>query len=384
MGCTGLKKVNISNFEKWLCIEFKNEAANPLSLGHDLYINNEKVTTLTIPNCIEEIGKYVLEGCHNIKTIYLHDKIKYIADHAFANCKGITDVFCYAENVPSGQSFFDGTPIESATLHVPASSIEDYKDMYPWCNFKEIISFDESNAFFRQDGILYSFKQGNSVEVVGSDGLIESIPESVKYNGTDYCVTSIGEYAFHQNGLITSISIPNTITTIGASAFKESSLTSIKLPIELSSIDASVFENCTSLKSITIPNSVKSIASNAFKNCYSLKHLYIYSNNVPNTNESAFDGAWINNATLHVPYESVETYGKAEPWRYFKNIVAIRIIGDANGDGIVDTKDINAVANYIMKGESVNGFNFVNADTNSDAKVNIIDIVAITNLIMNK
>lgn len=238
------------------------------------------------------------------------------------------------------------------------------------------------------EGIIYNVDMlEETASVVGWNNTSEmvNVPDYIAYEGMIYPVIQIKEWAFGNLEKMESIEIGNNIQEIGEKAFWGCvNLTSVKLPDNLTVINKYIFYGCRKLTEIKIPKSVERVGSYAFYGCYSLKHLYIYSNNVPNTNESAFDGAWINNATLHVPYESVETYGKAEPWRYFKNIVAIRIIGDANGDGIVDTKDINAVANYIMKGESVNGFNFVNADTNSDAKVNIIDIVAITNLIMNK
>ena len=71
------------------------------------------------------------------------------------------------------------------------------------------------------------------------------IPESIKYDGVDYSVTSIGNSAFSNCKGLTSITIPNSVTSIGSY----------------------VFSSCTSLSSITIPNSVTFIDRNSFQEC---------------------------------------------------------------------------------------------------------------------
>jgi hypothetical protein len=69
--------------------------------------------------------------------------VKYIYKQAFAYCAELTDVYCYAESVPTTQSdAFDGSYIDYATLHVPAASIEQYKTKAPWSNFGTIVATD--------------------------------------------------------------------------------------------------------------------------------------------------------------------------------------------------------------------------------------------------
>ena len=88
-------------------------------------------------------------------------------------------------------------------------------------------------------------------------------------------VTSIGKYAFIGCKSLESISIPNTITSIGSYAFAYcSSLTSITVPDSVTSLASYVFRECTSLTSITIPASVTSISDYAFYCCTSLKDVY--------------------------------------------------------------------------------------------------------------
>lgn len=87
-------------------------------------------------------------------------------------------------------------------------------------------------------------------------------------------VTSIGCHAFRDCKSLTSITIPNSVKYIDYSAFQScSSLTSITIPDSVISIGEYVFYKCSSLASITIPSSVKSIGREAFSKCTSLTEI---------------------------------------------------------------------------------------------------------------
>lgn len=88
-------------------------------------------------------------------------------------------------------------------------------------------------------------------------------------------ITSIGRCAFSGCDSLTSITIPDSVTSIGSAAFENcSGLTSIVIPDSVTSIDHWAFQYCTGLTSATIGNGVKSISRYAFWDCASLKDIY--------------------------------------------------------------------------------------------------------------
>jgi len=92
-----------------------------------------------------------------------------------------------------------------------------------------------------------------------------TIPSVVNYNGDEYRVIAIGDYAFPNCKGLTSVEMSNNIATIGISAFFGcTGLTSIDIPKNVSSIKGKAFSNCSKLSSFTIGGGVSSIGSNAF------------------------------------------------------------------------------------------------------------------------
>ena len=106
-----------------------------------------------------------------------------------------------------------------------------------------------------------------------------TIPNSVK---------SIGDKAFMWCEFLQSVTIPNSVTSIGNEAFSACrSLQSVTIPNSVTSIGDEAFSACVSLQSVTIPNSVKSIGYRAFSDCYSLQCVTI-PNSVTKIGDRAF------------------------------------------------------------------------------------------------
>ena len=94
------------------------------------------------------------------------------------------------------------------------------------------------------------------------------IPESVKAkDGNDYRITAFGDKCFSGCSGLTSITIPSSVTSLGAWCFWGCGLTSITIPSSITSLAEYCFSGCSGLTSITIPPSVTSLGGDCFANC---------------------------------------------------------------------------------------------------------------------
>ena len=134
-------------------------------------------------------------------------------------------------------------------------------------------------------------------------------------------VTSIGESAFSYCKGLTSVTIPNSVTSIGHRVFEGcSSLTSVTIPNSVTSIEQYAFVDCSSLTSVTIPNSVTTIWREAFAKCPNLENVYCYAEKISYLDNDIFKDSYIEYATLHVPSSAISYYQTTAPWSGFGTI----------------------------------------------------------------
>lgn len=174
------------------------------------------------------------------------------------------------------------------------------------------------------------------------------IPKTVEYNGNKYKVTEIFDKAFAKCQELTSVMLPEGITTIGKEAFwgcinlKEinlpstltyigdacfascSNLQSITIPEKLKEIGDWTFSDCTSLEKITIPGNVKLIYKNAFRDCFNLQEVNI-ENGVQFIGSYAFSGCQ-KLETVNIPQSVVHLSEKA--FMYCENIKTLNVEND--------------------------------------------------------
>ena len=110
------------------------------------------------------------------------------------------------------------------------------------------------------------------------------------------------------------------------------------------------FYGCSGLTSVTIPNSVTSIGEYVFAYCSELTDVYCYAEQVPLTESSAFEVSYVEYATLHVPAESIGDYKAAAPWSGFGKIVALTEEETGIEDIAVEDLNINDAPVYNLQG----------------------------------
>ena len=155
----------------------------------------------------------------------------------------------------------------------------------------------------------------------------ESVTEATipaEINGV--AVNSIGWGSFNGCSILTSITLPNSITSIGVCAFEGTGITSIELPTSLTIIDMFAFCNCTTLTSITIPGSVTSIGKYAFKGCAGLVSVTL-PDSVTSIRQNAFQNC---TGLISVTFPDSKIYIEQEAFRGCTSLTSITISGSLN------------------------------------------------------
>ena len=131
-------------------------------------------------------------------------------------------------------------------------------------------------------------------------------------------VTEIGDYAFEYCSALTSVTIPNSVTEIGDYTFEYCrALTSVTIPNSVTKIRDLAFAGCSALTSVTIPNSVTEIGDRAFSGCINITQISSEAVVPPICESNVFDGINKSKCKLIVPKNSLDAYKQADQWKDF-------------------------------------------------------------------
>ncbi len=328
--CTGLTSVIIPNSVTYMGWNVFSDCTNLTSIelstnlseiGLSCFANCKSLTSITIPSSLEYINMVAFTGCSSLVSVTIPEGVKKIGESAFNGCSSLKEIIIPNSVTEIGPSAFrDCESLASVTIGKGVTTFGGnyYEGLNVFENCTNITSVVWNAINANGDGLfsssaeqLTSFVFGDEVQTI-SNGLCRAmigltsinIPNSVTSIG-DYAfygcsnmtsvtignsVTSIGESAFELCHGLTSINIPNSVTNIGKSAFENcTGLTSINIANGVTSIGESVFSGCTGLTSMTLPNSVTSIGASAFYKCSGLN-----SATIPNSVTSVGDNAFMN------------------------------------------------------------------------------------------
>ena len=330
------------------------------AIAESAFKDNRNIESIIIPDNIKTIGAKAFENCTNVKKIELSKSLTYIGDNAFGGlinlktliskipadnlenlCSSISKVFT-SDNYPSITT--------SPEIYIPVGENSEsvYKDK--WSAFYEgkfvvgypsydVQSTDRSGWYF---DILTTIDESkvddeNSADVIYGSATLKKtndraetdgnlvIPSKVKFGERTYEITKIADNAFNdypnKNSVVKQLSIPETVTGIGANAFR----------------------GFSSVQKIWLPESLTSIGAKAFDGCNAITHVCSKMKSPKSMSDDLFSIPEVNTATLFVP----STEGYTSSWNKFSNVVEI-----GAGDYITDTEDGGMVfACYTVKGE---------------------------------
>ena len=237
-GCTGLTRVDISDLAKWCRINFGSATTNPLYYAQHLYLNNDEVTDLVVPDDVEAIGSYAFYNC-SLTSVRLHQSLASVGKQAFNNSPTIETVTCAATTPPSWNdlAMFTTNVYNHTPLYVPIGSERAYMIDQCWGQFATIIGKDIQNEILARS---ISLNQSQlSLQVGSTSQLIATVlPDSTTNKSVTWLSNAPSVASVDENGLVTALAVGNaTITAMTTDGSNLSAYCGVTVTEDLSEYD---------------------------------------------------------------------------------------------------------------------------------------------------
>lgn len=246
VNCLGLTGVYINDLASWCNIDFGNGVNENYLLYYakNIYLNNNLLTDLIIPNGIEEIKSKSFSYCKNLVSVEIPNTVVKIGNRAFSNCKRLTKINIPESIVEIGFSAFENCSLLDRV---------DITNIGSWCKIN-FVTYNSNPTYYAKKLYL--------------DGvLLENI--EIPFN-----TTSILSHAFVNCECLKSIVLPNNISSIGSCVFSGcKNLKNFTIPSSISYISNGLLQNCSNIESIEMHDGITEIGMYAFDGCKSLKQI---------------------------------------------------------------------------------------------------------------
>ena len=290
-GCKNLISVVIGNNVTSIIDETFSQCSNltsvvignsVTSIGESAFNRCSNLTNVVIGNSVTSIGVGAFNYCEGLTNIEIPNSVTSIGQAAFSCCFSLTSI-AIGNSVTSIGKYAFNYCTELTSIKIPNSVTSIGDDAFDYCrSLKELCIEDGIETLSLGCKEFYRYGDGTYYY-----GLFYDCPLETLYLGRNLSHSSY-YLPFEQNKTLTSVTIGNSVTSIGKSAFYEcSGLTSIEIPNSVTNIGEDAFYGCSRLTSIEIPNSVTNIGENAFYGCSRLTSIEI-----PNSVTRIGDGAF--------------------------------------------------------------------------------------------